>query len=236
MAVALKIIEERLTYGRYLHVDDLLALQRGVAPDEAPAHVRAAEHFFIVTHQSFELWFAQQLLDLRCAADALAPPERDPDLALEHLQRVADVQRLLNETMALLDRLPPRSFLAFRPLLGTASGAESAQFFKVARALGVRSLDGSPVYDAFAAALADAGVDLETLYRDPSHATALYRVAEALVDIAERFWLMTAYHVRIADRAIGDRPGTGGTSGVEFLMQALREKAFPDLWAVRTRL
>lgn len=228
--------ESNLTYGDYLHVDALLALQRGVAPGDAPAHVRAAEHFFIVVHQSFELWFAQQLLDLRCAADALAAPERDAGLALEHLLRVAAVQGLLNETMAIFDQLPPRSFLAFRPLLGTASGAESAQFFKLARALGVRSLGGSPVYDAFTAALADAGVDVETLYRAPERAPLLYRVAEALVDIAERFWLMTAYHVRIADRAIGDRPGTGGTSGVAYLMEALREKAFPELWAVRTHL
>ncbi len=225
-----------LTYGDYLHVDALLALQRGVAPGDAPAHVRAAEHFFIVVHQSFELWFAQQLLDLRCAADALAAPGRDAGLALEHLSRVATVQGLLNATMAAFDQLAPRSFLEFRPLLGTASGAESAQYFQVARALGVRGPGGSPVYDSFAAALAEAGVDLETLYREPERAPLLYRVAEALTDISERFWLMTAYHVRIADRAIGDRPGTGGTSGVEFLMQALREKAFPALWAVRTRL
>jgi tryptophan 2,3-dioxygenase len=228
--------ETNLTYGTYLHVDELLGLQDGVAPADAPAHVRAAEHFFMVVHQAFELWFKQQLLDLACATDALAAPDPNPDLALEHLTRVAEIQRHLNAQMALLDQLPPRSFLEFRPLLGTASGAESAQFYKVARALGLRSLDGSPVYCAFSAALAEAGLDVETLYRDPARNPALYRVAEALVDIAERFWLMTAYHVRAADRAIGDRPGTGGTSGVAYLMEALHEKAFPDLWTVRTRL
>ena len=61
-------------------------------------------------------------------------------------------------------------------------------------------------------------------------------MAEALVDIAERFWLLTALHARITDRTIGDRPGTAGTSGVAYLMEALKEKAFPELWAVRTRL
>jgi tryptophan 2,3-dioxygenase len=40
----------------------------------------------------------------------------------------------------------------------------------------------------------------------------------------------------VAERTIGQRPGTGGTSGVEYLAEALKTKAFPDLWAVRTRL
>lgn len=226
--------EERLTYGDYLHLGDLLALQIPVGPPGMAAHARAAEHFFIVVHQAFELWFKQQLLDLQCATDALVGNE--PDVALEHLLRVAGVQRLLNDQMALLDHLPPRSFMEFRPSLGTASGSESAQAYQVMHALGLRNAGESLVYAAFRGALERAGVDVETLYREPSRAGALYRVAEALIDIAESHWLMAAMHVRIADRAIGDRPGTAGTSGVEFLMQALKEKAFPALWAVRTRL
>jgi tryptophan 2,3-dioxygenase len=106
----------------------------------------------------------------------------------------------------------------------------------VQHALGLRSLDESPVWLAFQGALDRAGLDLEALYRDPSRCGALYRVAEALMDISELNWLMAAMHVRTADRAIGDRPGTAGTSGVAYLMEALKEKAFPALWAVRTRL
>ena len=227
---------ERRDYGTYLHVRELLALQKPVNPPGGPDHVAAAEHFFIVVHQAFELWFKQQLLDLRCAEDALAPPDADADLAYEHLARVAAIQRLLNEQMQLLDFLPPRSFLAFRGHLGTASGSESTQFHRLAAALGLRTAAESPVYRAFRTALAGAGIDLETLYREPARAPGLYRVAEALTDIAERFWLMTALHVRITDRTIGDRPGTGGTSGVTYLMEALQEKAFPELWLVRTRL
>jgi len=223
-------------YGTYLHVRELLTLQLPVSPLDGPHHVVAAEHFFIVVHQAFELWFKQQLLDLRCAEDALALPAADADLAYEHLARVAAIQRLLNEQMQLLDFLPPRSFLAFRGHLGTASGSESAQFYQLTAALGLRTPVESPLYRAFRVALTDVGVDLETLYREPARAPGLYRVAEALADIAERFWLMTALHVRITDRTIGDRPGTGGTSGVSYLMEALKEKAFPELWLVRTRL
>jgi tryptophan 2,3-dioxygenase len=226
--------ETPLTYSTYLHLNQLLALQAPVGPPSMPMHAQAAEHFFIVVHQAFELWFKQQLLDLQCAADALTSD--DTEVAVEHLLRVAAIQRLLNDQMVLLDHLPPRSFLEFRPSLGTASGSESGQFHKVQHALGLRSLDESPVWVAFQGSLDRAGLDLDTLYRDPSRCGALYRVAEAMVDISEMNWLMAAMHVRTADRAIGDRPGTAGTSGVSYLMEALKEKAFPALWAVRTRL
>ncbi|HEY7909745.1 MAG TPA: tryptophan 2,3-dioxygenase family protein [Thermomicrobiales bacterium] len=226
--------EPPLTYSTYLHLDQLLALQSPVGPPTMPMHAQAAEHFFIVVHQAFELWFTQQLLDLRCATDALNGDEME--IAVEHLLRVAAIQRLLNDQMVLLNHLPPRSFLEFRPSLGTASGSESGQFHQVQHALGLRSLDESPAWLAFQGALDRAGLDLEALYRDPSRCGALYRVAEALMDISELNWLMAAMHVRTADRAIGDRPGTAGTSGVAYLMEALKEKAFPALWAVRTRL
>ncbi len=226
--------ESSLTYSEYLRLPEMLALQTPVGPPDMPMHAQAAEHFFIVVHQAFELWFTQQLLDLRCATGALDAD--DCEVAVEHLLRVAAIQRLLNDQMMLLDHLPPRSFLAFRPSLGTASGSESAQARQVQHALGLRSLDESPVWVAFRGALARAGIDLEALYRDPSRCGMLYRVAEALVDLSEAHWLMAAMHVRIADRAIGDHPGTAGTSGVAYLMEALKEKAFPELWAVRTRL
>lgn len=226
--------EHSLTYSDYLRLNELLALQVPVGPPSLPMHAQAAEHFFIVVHQAFELWFKQQLLDLRCATDALHGD--DTEVAVEHLLRVAAIQRILNDQMLVLDHLPPRSFLAFRPSLGTASGSESGQFHQVQHALGLRSLDDSALWLAYQGALDRAGLDLEALYREPSRNGGLYRIAEALIDISELNWLMAAMHVRTADRAIGDRPGTAGTSGVTYLMEALKEKAFPALWAVRTRL
>jgi tryptophan 2,3-dioxygenase len=77
---------------------------------------------------------------------------------------------------------------------------------------------------------------LEALNQNPSRAGVLYRLAELLVDISEGFWLLTAAHVRIAERTIGQKPGTGGTPGVAYLARALESKAFPELWDVRTRL
>jgi len=202
-----------LTYASYLHLDQILGAQHPVAPDADGTGVRAAEHFFIVTHQAFELWFKQFLVDLAAAAELLPPPIGDRELALDHLQRARSVLRLLVQQMVLFDHLSPRSFLAFRPYLGSASGSESGQFRDVQRALGLRGAADSPIYQAFVAALADADLTLEDAYRNPSAAGALYRVAEALVGISEEFWQLCAVHVQVAERTIGQKPGTGGTSG-----------------------
>jgi tryptophan 2,3-dioxygenase len=228
---------EDLTYAGYLHLDEILGAQHPVVPDSQGPAVRAAEHFFIVTHQAFELWFKQLLLDLADAALLLPPPTSDVEMALDHLHRSKSVLRLLVQQMVLFDHLSPRSFLAFRPYLGSASGSESSQFREVQRALGLRGRGGSPVYSAFLIALEAGGLSLEETYRDPSAAGALYRVAEALVDISEEFWQLCAVHVQIAERTIGQRPGTGGTTGVSYLAEMLEgAKAFPELWGVRTRL
>lgn len=232
-----KQVESDLTYTSYLHLDEILGAQYPIAPEDSAPGVRAAEHFFIVTHQAFELWFKQLLLDLADAAAVLPPPKKDAELALDHLQRGASILRLLVQQMVLFDNLSPRSFLAFRPYLGSASGSESVQFREVQRALGLRGQGGSPAYNAFVATFESSGLTLETVYRNPSEAGVLYRVAEALVDISEQFWQLTAVHVQIAERTIGQRPGTGGTSGVSYLAGTLEgAKAFPELWAVRTRL
>jgi tryptophan 2,3-dioxygenase len=229
--------EPKLTYAGYLHLDAILNAQQPLAPASEAPGVRAAEHFFIVTHQAFELWFKQLLLDLDNAAAILPPPTSDAELALDHLRRASSILRLLVQQMVLFDNLSPRSFLAFRPYLGSASGSESAQFREVQRALGLRGQSGSPAFNAFVAALKVRGLSLEETYRNPSKAGAMYRVAEALVDVSEQFWQLIAVHVQIAERTIGQRPGTGGTTGVAYLVEGLEAaKAFPELWAVRTRL
>ena len=51
-----------------------------------------AEHLFIVVHQASELWLAQLLLDLDLAANAL---RRAPETAVEHVERAADLFRVL---------------------------------------------------------------------------------------------------------------------------------------------
>jgi len=222
-----------VTYPSYLQLERILDAQAPVSPSSLGDSVHASEQFFIIVHQAFELWFKQVLTDLDCACSALPG---DPELALDHVQRVAAILRLLIQQMVLFDHLALRSFLAFRPYLGTASGSESRQWRAVQKALGLRGQSSSPVYEALARTIDGAGLTLLDVYREPSRAGVVYRLAEALADISNLFWQLTAAHVQVAERAIGDRPGTGGTSGVPYLREGLEVKAFPELWKVRSQL
>jgi tryptophan 2,3-dioxygenase len=221
------------TYCGYLRLPELLSLQRPLAPREVSARERAAEHFFIVSHQATELWLSQALLDLDAAVDALAPPGLQAELAVEHVQRVTEVAGLLLDHVAILRRLPIACFAPLRARLGHASGAESAQFRALERALGIRDGPG-PVYEALCEALDARGLCLADLYADDLAAGALYRVAETLLDVAERLLRWQLLHVQVVARLLGDQPGTGGTTGVAYLVDRVRI-AFPELWEARVR-
>jgi tryptophan 2,3-dioxygenase len=65
---------------------------------------------------------------------------------------------------------------------------------------------------------------------------AEYELCEELVDIEESFQLWRFRHLKTVERIIGGKPGTGGSSGTEFLRAALDLRFFPDLWDVRTEI
>jgi tryptophan 2,3-dioxygenase len=58
-------------------------------------------------------------------------------------------------------------------------------------------------------------------------------LVELMVDIDEGFQEWRYRHVKMVERTIGNKPGTGGSSGVEFLKKTLFRPFFPDLWAIR---
>ena len=76
----------------------------------------------------------------------------------------------------------------------------------------------------------------QRVYRAPEQYWDAYEMAEKLVDIEERFQLWRFRHMKTVHRIIGHKPGTGGSSGVGFLKQALDLSFFPELWDVRTEL
>ena len=61
------------------------------------------------------------------------------------------------------------------------------------------------------------------------------QVAERLVDFDEGFMEWRYHHVKMVERTIGTRTGTGGY-GAEYLRSTLHKPFFPDLWAVRSEL
>jgi tryptophan 2,3-dioxygenase len=85
---------------------------------------------------------------------------------------------------------------------------------------------------------ADAGVVevLRRIYAEPEQHWQAYETAEELVDLEESFQLWRFRHMKTVERIIGHKPGTGGSSGVSFLRQALDLTFFPELLAVRTQI
>jgi tryptophan 2,3-dioxygenase len=56
---------------------------------------------------------------------------------------------------------------------------------------------------------------------------------ESMMDVDEGLQEWRYRHVKIAERTIGNKRGTGGSLGVEFLKRSLFQPVFPDLWAIR---
>ena len=86
--------------------------------------------------------------------------------------------------------------------------------------------------------VADPGVlaVFKTIYQDPHRWWAAYNMAEKLVDVEENLSLWRFRHMKVVQRVIGFKRGTGGSSGVPFLRQMIDHVFFPELWQVRTEL
>lgn len=120
----------------------------------------------------------------------------------------------------------------------------------------IRRLHERGVYDHFHDFLALFGVTIPAALRErPSDAPnqpdetvqdGLYDLYTTRPDVAILLELMTDFdeglqewryrHVKIVERTIGAKQGTGGSPGVEFLKKSLFLPVFPDLWAIRHRL
>ena len=74
------------------------------------------------------------------------------------------------------------------------------------------------------------------IYSDPEEYFELYELAEKLVDIEDAFQAWRFKHMYTVQRIIGNRQGTGGSSGVPFLKKAIETSFFPELFAIRTDL
>jgi tryptophan 2,3-dioxygenase len=72
---------------------------------------------------------------------------------------------------------------------------------------------------------------IDVYRRHPS----LAELCERLVDLDEGLMEWRYRHVKMVQRTIGTRRGTGGT-GAEYLLATLNQPLFPDLWSIRTEL
>jgi tryptophan 2,3-dioxygenase len=237
----------RLSYASYLKIPELLTLQKGLTD----AH---DELLFIVVHQAYELWFKVLIHELEAIRDAI---ENDRlERARHFLARVKVIEALLVEQVGTLETMAPQDFLTFRSELAPASGFQSIQFREIEfisglkepgflKALegeqGARSrlqqrLDEPSLLDAFNGLLDRRGVTVSELYGPGNRHPDVLELAEALLDHDEGFRIWRLRHVQMVERQIGDKPGTGGSTGVRYLQSTLAKRFFPELWEVRSQL
>ena len=237
----------RLSYGSYLRIPELLDLQKGLTD----AH---DELLFIVVHQAYELWFKVLIHELEAARNAIEHDELRT--ARHYLGRVKVIEALMVEQVGVLETMAAQDFLTFRSELAPASGFQSVQFREVEYVSGlkdrgyVKTLADEPgarirleqrlaepsLADAFHGLLARRGLTVTDLYRDGSRHTDVLDLAEALLDHDEGFRIWRIRHVEMVERQIGDKPGTGGSTGVKYLQSTLSKRFFPELWQVRSQL
>src|SRR5688572_20715989 len=63
-----------------------------------------------------------------------------------------------------------------------------------------------------------------------------FQLSETLIAHDEFFSLWRYHHVKMVERMLGTKPGTGGSEGVGYLKSTLDKKFFPELWEARTHL
>lgn len=259
--------EGALSYGSYLKVDELTALQ---CPRSDPAE--HDEMLFIVIHQVYELWFRLLLHETEKArADFFANQLYE---GLGTLRRIRTVLKTLVGQVDVLETMTPIQFASFRARLDMASGFQSAQFRELEFLLGhkraamlrfhpaqtpaharlAQRLAEPSLHDALYALLAQRGVTVPDalLHKAPDAPTEpspdlqaaladayrrqpdLVLLLEELLDIDEGLQEWRYRHVKMVERTIGNKMGTGGSSGSHYLRQTLFTPLFPDLWALRS--
>lgn len=77
---------------------------------------------------------------------------------------------------------------------------------------------------------------IAAVYAAPSEHWGVYESCEELVDIEDNFQQWRFRHLQVVQRTIGQKSGTGGSSGVAFLRRALDLTFFPELFEVRSRI
>jgi len=114
----------KVYYGNYLGLDKILSAQHPLtsAPDEL---------LFIITHQTYELWFKQILHEIGIVTSIFSKARVPPSEMLQatrRLHRVVEIQRILIQQFRILETMTPMDFMDFRNALVPASGFQSVQF------------------------------------------------------------------------------------------------------------
>lgn len=219
---------EPVSYVSYLKVDELLSLQQPLS--DGPEH---DELLFIIIHQTYELWFKQILHELSRARSLLREGSLHP--ALGAMRRVRTILKTLVGQVDILETMTPLEFNSFRARLESSSGFQSYQFREFEAVFARPGIwnDVLALLETHGCMVAnDVHESLLSVYRTRPDVALLL---EELVDIDEGIQEWRYRHMKMVERTIGNKRGTGGSSGADYLRSTLFSPVFPELWEIRTR-
>jgi tryptophan 2,3-dioxygenase len=207
-------------YEKYIRTEELLGLQK--TPETLSCH---DELQFQIVHQAHELYMKLIEHELRFVGASLAAD--DPSHAISTLHRVATVQRVLLQSIDLLDTMAPTDYMTIRLGLGRGSGQESPGFRTMLK------LPGEIVWPAVAGFLERRGVTLRAIYDHPHDHHQLFQLCEGLVDYDQLLQTWRQRHLILVYRIIGT--GTPSLKGKhsDLLAHGMKQRFFPKLWDVR---
>ncbi len=210
-------------YEKYIRTEELLALQK--APESLTCH---DEMQFQVVHQAHELYMKLVEHELKFVVACL--DKDDAARAITHLHRVARTERLLLQSIELLDTMAPTDYMTIRTGLGRGSGQESPGFRTMLR------IPGELVWPAFARFLERAKLTLRQIYDRPHDHHQLFQLCEGLVDYDQLLQMWRQRHLVLVYRIIGT--GTPSLKGKhsDLLASGMKTRFFPALWDVRDEL
>lgn len=209
-------------YERYLHTDELLALQK--SPEDL---LHKDEMTFMVVHQASELLMKGAAFDLGRALELLE--RRDYGNASRLIRRANQMIEPPIGLLHILETITPYDYHIIRAGLGHGSGLDSPGFLSLLHV-------GPRLGQVFHEQVKAAGITLDDLYRRHEEFFGLHDIAERLVDFDERMQIFRFHHLKLAERIIGGRVvGTMGTP-VEVLQQRMEHWLYKDLWDVRNKI
>ena len=169
-----------MSYGDYLHLDEILGAQHPRSPDHN-------EMLFIIQHQTSELWMKLALHELHAAIANVAEGDLPP--AFKKLARVSRIMEQLVQAWDVLATMTPSEYSAFRPYLSASSGFQSWQYRCIEFGLGNKDARMLEPHRHHAERLAtvEAALHVPSLYDEALRLLARRGLAVPL-DHVERDW------------------------------------------------
>lgn len=247
-----------LSYNKYLKVQELVELQSRLALPE-----KHDELLFIIIHQTFELWFKQILHELD--ATLVYIKENRAMRAIRNLRRVCEIEKILVAQFKVLETMTPHDFLLFRDELKPASGFQSTQFREIEFLSGLKDeklmrffdeefaierlnkrFAAETLHNAYFNFLQTRGFAVDTfetrvestikIIRDIEQFPEEFELQEVLIEHDEIVSQWRFHHIKMVERTVGGKMGTGGSAGVGYLATTLGKRFYPEFWEARTRL